>query len=133
METTVENDNNWILHQMLTDPAICTWLKRVELKKLIFSVRSVTKEAMPTILLIIERLPQLQSLDIECDRRRELPHFLHALINGLPQLTALTVHSDGDTAQWTQIHLRLLQTAHTRAFRSEIYPFWDDSTLFVSL
>ena len=132
-ENNDNNDEYWVLRQGLADPVTCRMLQGVQLRKLIFSIPSLTEEAMPTIRLIIERLPQLQSLDIECDRRRELPQLLHALINGLAHLTSMKVHCGGDAAQWTQVHLRLLQTAHTRAFWSEVYPFWDDSTLFVSL
>ena len=132
-ESNNNNDDNWVLHQALADPVTCHMLRGVQLRKLIFSIPSMIEDAMPTIRLIIEQLPQLQSLDIEWDRHRELPQLLHALINGLAQLTSMKVHCGADAAEWTQIRLRRLQTTHTRAFWSEIYPFWEGSILFVSL
>ena len=106
--------DKWIFHQMLIDPVTCHMLQAAQLRKLMFTFPASMKDAMPLIRLIIKGLPQLKIIEIEGDGRSQLPLLLHALINGLHHLT-----------------LRALQNDSTRPFRSEIYPFRIDSTIFV--
>ena len=88
---------------------------------------------MPIIRLIVERLPELQIIELDCGDRQELPHLLHTLINGLVHLAFLTARCGERAAKSTEIRLQALKTSHTPPFRSEIFQTFVDNILYIWL
>jgi hypothetical protein len=125
-----ENEDRWTLDELLSDASLCNMLLSVGLTKLVFCISYTIPTVMPIIRLIVERLPQLQIVELDCDHREELPHLLHTLINDLVQLTFLTVRYIGGASNSALILLDTLKTLHTRSFRSEVFDSSHETIVF---
>jgi hypothetical protein len=126
-----EDECKWILDELLADQLLCNMLISCGLRKLVFDIPFTIPTAKPIIRLIVERLPQLQIIEVEGGDHQERPHLLHILINGLVHLAFLTVHCGVTAAKPTEIRLKALTTSQTRPFRSETFEKFDEGILFI--
>ena len=117
---------------LLNEKSLCDILMSNGLQQLNLNVDGVESNLIEMAHRIVERLPQLQAIDLICEEG-EMIEMVHILINGLVKLNFVTIWGSMERAPFYDKQIRALCSSNTRPFSTEIAKNVDRDVIFIWL